>query len=56
MWQETRGNMDCWGKGGALPPPALQTTIGSVGIAPGTRVLLLLMNMLCSEIIVGREP
>lgn len=24
--------------------------------SPGTMVLLLLMNMLCSEIIVGREP
>lgn len=41
---------------GILPPLFLQMATRSVDVAPGTMVLLLLMNILCSEIIVGREP
>lgn len=44
------------GKRGILDLAFLQTTFGSVGIIPGMTIFLLLMNMLCSETIVGREP
>ena len=53
------GNMGQRGwlaESGILPPLFLQMATRSVGVAPSTMVLLLLTKMLCSEIIVGREP
>ena len=51
-----KGQRGWLAESGILPPLFLQTATRSVGVAPSTMVLLLLMNMLCSEIIVGREP
>ena len=51
-----KGQRGWLAESGILPPLFLQMATRSVGVAPSTMVLLLLMNMLCSEIIVGREP